>query len=112
MIFSWSLYYKNIPHITLEQLNIEDPDLFIIPGGTPENLYGCDLLYSKIREMKNKDMLSLSLPIAKELGIKRALITCDKGNIGSEKTIKNNGRVLENEIEQQGGITQRYWINL
>ena len=57
-------------------------------------------------------MLSLSLPIAKELGIKKALITCDKENTSSAKTIKNNGGVLENEIEQKGEITQRYWIEL
>lgn len=44
-------------------------------------------------------MLSLSLSIAKDLGIKRALITCDKENIGLAKTIKNNGGVLENELE-------------
>ena len=30
-------------------------------------------------------MLSLALPIAKELGINKALITCDKTNLGSAK---------------------------
>lgn len=57
-------------------------------------------------------MLSLSLPIVKELGIKRALVTCDKENTASAKTIINNGGVLENEVKQQGEITQRYWIIL
>ncbi|MDD7793171.1 GNAT family N-acetyltransferase [Clostridium sp. 'White wine YQ'] len=57
-------------------------------------------------------MLELALPIAKELGINKALITCDKNNLGSAKTIMNNGGVLENEVKEAGEITQRYWISL
>lgn len=57
-------------------------------------------------------MLSMALPIAKELGINKVLITCDKNNIGSAKTIIKNGGILENEVDQEGEITQRYWINL
>ena len=57
-------------------------------------------------------MLSLSLPIAKKLGIEKILITCDKENIGSAKTILNNGGVLENEVKKDGEIIQRYWIEL
>jgi predicted acetyltransferase len=57
-------------------------------------------------------MLSMALPIAKELGIEKALITCDKNNIGSAKTIIKNGGILENEVEEEGEITQRYWIEL
>lgn len=55
-------------------------------------------------------MLSLSLPIVKELGIKRVLITCNKENIASAKTIINNGGILENEVYENREITQRYWI--
>lgn len=55
-------------------------------------------------------MLSMALPIAKELGINEVLITCDKNNIGSAKTIINNGGVLENEVSGDGEITQRYWL--
>jgi predicted acetyltransferase len=57
-------------------------------------------------------MLSMALPIAKELGINKALITCDKNNVGSAKTIINNGGVLENEVIGKDEITQRYWIEL
>ncbi len=57
-------------------------------------------------------MLSLALPIAKELGIDKALITCDKDNIGSAKTIVSNGGVLENEVEEDGNIIQRYWVEI
>lgn len=57
-------------------------------------------------------MLSLALPIARELGIDKALITCDKNNAGSAKTIMKNDGVLENEVEEDGKLVQRYWINL
>jgi len=55
-------------------------------------------------------MLEMALPIAKELGIERALITCDKNNIGSAKTIINNGGVLESEVYEPDRVTQRYWV--
>jgi Predicted acetyltransferase len=57
-------------------------------------------------------MLKLALPISKELGIKKALITCDKTNLGSAKTIMKNGGILENEVTEDGEITQRYWVTL
>lgn len=57
-------------------------------------------------------MLALALPIAKGFGIDRALVTCDKNNIASAKTIINNGGVLENEVQDGEEITQRYWIRL
>ncbi len=40
-------------------------------------------------------ILSLALLRAKEMGIDRALLTCDKNNIASAKTIINNGGVLD-----------------
>lgn len=57
-------------------------------------------------------MLSLALGKAKALGIPRVLITCDKNNTGSARTIQKNGGVLENEVPEEGRITQRYWIDL
>lgn len=57
-------------------------------------------------------MLSLSLPIVKEFGIKKALVACDKTNIASSKTIINNGGILENEVIEDGEIVQRYWIDI
>ena len=57
-------------------------------------------------------MLSLSLFIVKKLGIKKALVTCDKTNIASSKTIINSGGVLENEVIKNGEVTQRYWIDI
>lgn len=57
-------------------------------------------------------MLSLALPIVKKLGISKALITCDKINIASSKTITNNGGILENEAVENGEMIQRYWVNI
>jgi predicted acetyltransferase len=57
-------------------------------------------------------MLSMALPIAKELGISKALITCDRDNLGSAKTIIKNGGVLENEVQEEERVTQRYWVEL
>ncbi|MDD2207289.1 MAG: GNAT family N-acetyltransferase [Aminobacterium sp.] len=57
-------------------------------------------------------MLALALPITRNLGITKALLTCDKQNIASAKTIIKNGGILENEINEETRITQRYWISL
>ena len=57
-------------------------------------------------------MIALALDECKKLGINRVLICCDKDNIGSAKSIINNGGVLENEVEEDGHIEQRYWIQL
>lgn len=59
-----------------------------------------------------KTMLKLGLKKAKELGIKNVLVTCDKNNVGSAKTIMANGGVLENEVKEDERITQRYWIKV
>ncbi|MGP4060272.1 GNAT family N-acetyltransferase [Halobacillus sp. H74] len=57
-------------------------------------------------------LLELSLLKAKELGIKRALVVCDESNIGSLKTILNNGgHPDEDFIEEDGNVVKRFWIN-
>lgn len=58
-------------------------------------------------------MLSQALVKCRELGMERALITCDDNNVGSYKTIEKNGGVLENKTaEEDGNIIRRYWIEL
>lgn len=56
--------------------------------------------------------IDLALKKCKELGIGNVLMDCDKNNIGSAKSIMNNGGILENECEFDGSIVQRYWISL
>lgn len=57
-------------------------------------------------------LLELSLLKAKEMGITRVLVTCDKDNIGSAKTIIKNGGVLDSEEIVDGKMIQRYWIEV
>ena len=55
-------------------------------------------------------MIGLALEEAKELGIDRVLMCCDKENIASAKSIVKNGGILENEVVVNGVTEQRYWI--
>ncbi len=57
-------------------------------------------------------MIRLALDECRKLGIPKVLMVCDKENIASAKTILKNGGVLENEIDVDGVIEQRYWIEL
>ena len=57
-------------------------------------------------------MISLALKECRKLGINKVLMVCDKGNIGSAKSIENNGGILENEVVVDGVVEQRYWIDL
>lgn len=58
-------------------------------------------------------ILALSLEKAQELGIHRALVVCDEGNTGSEKTIRKNGGVQDaSYISETGNVILRFWIDL
>ena len=57
-------------------------------------------------------MIALALDECRKLGIDRVLMCCDKCNIGSAKSIIKNGGVLENEVEEDGHVEQRYWIQI
>lgn len=59
------------------------------------------------------EMIRLALEECKKIGINRVLMVCFKDNIGSAKSIINNGGILENELPTANGkIDQRYWISL
>lgn len=73
---------------------------------------GYSVRKSERRQGYASEMLSLALVECRGLGISRVLITCDKENVASARTILNNGGVLENEVPDEGRTTQRYWINL
>ncbi len=58
-------------------------------------------------------MIALALDECKKLGIDNVMMCCNKDNIGSAKSIINNGGVLEKEIvDEEGNIDQIYWIKL
>jgi predicted acetyltransferase len=49
-----------------------------------------------------------------QLGLTRALVTCDDDNVGSIRTIEKNGGVLENVVTGPDLVKpkRRYWIEL
>ena len=57
-------------------------------------------------------MIGLALKECQKMGIQKVLMVCDKDNIGSAKSIIRNGGILENELNVNGNIIQRYWIDL
>lgn len=77
--------------------------------------FGGHIGYSVRRSERLKgyatEMLNLGLEESKILKIEKVLITCNKDNIGSSKTIIRNGGVLENEVSDGDKLTQRYWVN-
>lgn len=75
---------------------------------------GYSVRKSERRKGYTAEMLKLALKKCIELNLKKVLITCDKENIASSKTIISNGGVLENEIfdPNDNTITLRYWITL
>ena len=59
------------------------------------------------------EMIRLALIECRKLGIEKVLMTCDRDNIASARSIIKNGGVLEDEFpNSEGEIEQRYWISL
>jgi predicted acetyltransferase len=67
---------------------------------------GYDVRPSARRRGHATAMLRAALPVAHQLGIDRALITCDWDNVGSRKTIEANGGIFED----RRGVKLRYWV--
>jgi predicted acetyltransferase len=75
---------------------------------------GADIRRSERRKGFGNLILRFTLEKAKELGLKKVLITCDKNNIASAKTIEKGGGVFEKEIVhgEIGATIIHYWIEL
>lgn len=75
---------------------------------------GYDVRPSKRKKGYGSEMLKLALPIIQEMGITKALVTCDSTNIASRKIIEKNGGIFQDEIEQDEGkpTKLRFWIDL
>ena len=78
--------------------------------------FGGHIGYSVRKSERRKgyatEILDLGLKECLKLEIKKVLLTCDKKNIGSAKTIINNNGILENELAKVNTVTQRYWIDI
>jgi len=59
-------------------------------------------------------MLKAALPLCRELGLERVLITCSETNEASRRVILNNGGIYESTLSEPGKTagTERYWIEL
>lgn len=67
---------------------------------------GYDVPPSARRRGHATAMLREALIIARGLGIKRALVTCNVDNVGSRTVIERNGGVLEDQREGK----LRFWV--
>lgn len=68
---------------------------------------GYDVRPSARRRGHATAMLRAALPIARQLGIDDALVTCDTGNVASRKVIEANGGRFDDE--RRGKL--RFWIS-
>jgi predicted acetyltransferase len=59
-------------------------------------------------------ILRLALDRARELGLRRVLVSCDATNVASSRVIeRNRGRLAsESYSDRAGRVTKRYWIEL
>ena len=71
---------------------------------------GYSVRKSERRKGYAKAMLSYTVDFLFSLGLEKVLITCDKNNIASKRTIESCGGILENEVIEESRITLRYWI--
>jgi predicted acetyltransferase len=67
---------------------------------------GYDVRPSARRRGHATAMLRAALPVARDLGIESALVTCDVDNIASRRVIEHNGGVLDD----QRGDKLRFWV--
>ena len=59
-----------------------------------------------------KEMVRQNLIKCKELGLHKVMITCNRNNIASERTILANGGVFEKEVLVDGDYTKRFWVTI
>lgn len=58
-----------------------------------------------------KEMLRLNLEKCRERGMTKVMVTCSPQNVASARTIIANGGVYEKDVQVDGEVIQRYWIN-
>ena len=71
---------------------------------------GYSVRKSERRKGYGKKMLNYASEFLFSLGLEKILITCDKNNIASKRTIESCGGILENEVIEESRTTLRYWI--
>ncbi|MCI8525184.1 MAG: GNAT family N-acetyltransferase [Oscillospiraceae bacterium] len=83
--------------------------------------YGGHVSYSVRPSEQRKgyatELLAQACRVYRGWGVSRILVTCDRGNEASRRTILANGGVMEDEVADKPrlgrtGVVQRYWIEL
>jgi predicted acetyltransferase/protein tyrosine/serine phosphatase len=59
-----------------------------------------------------KEMVHQNLINCKKLGLHKVMITCNRNNIASERTILANGGVFEKEVLVDGECIKRFWVTI
>lgn len=67
---------------------------------------------SERRKGYAKEILRLNLQKCRDRNMEKVMVTCDRENVASEKTIIANGGVFEKEVFVDGEYIKRYWIAL
>lgn len=57
-------------------------------------------------------ILALALEECRRLGLTRVMLTCEKANLASARTMLHCGAVLQDELLMGSMTIQRYWIDL
>lgn len=75
---------------------------------------GYEIRPSQRRKGYGTEMLRLALPVVREIGLDKAMVTCDTTNTASRKIIAANGGVLQDIIQTEfsNAPTMRWWIDL
>lgn len=132
---NYDIYLKNAENnskgLNLEKDRVPSDIYFLVEEGKSRILGAIDIRHSlneylynfggnigygirpsERRKGYSTKMLGLALDKSRDLGLDKVLITCNKENIGSAKTIIKNGGRLENEVIEGSTLMQRYWIKL
>lgn len=75
---------------------------------------GYDTRPSERRRGYGTAVCAATLAKARQLGLRRVLITCDSDNVASARIIEKNGGRLENQVVSHttGKVKNRYWIDV
>lgn len=107
-----------VPHSTFWMINEENKILGVsnlrhrlteglrIKGGH----IGYGIRPSERGKKYSTKILELTLREAKNIGINKVLVTCDKENIASARSVFNNNGILEKEHVVDGVLSQNYRI--
>ncbi len=110
--------------VTSHELWLVDGDMYIgrfsIRHELNESLktYGGHIGYDVRPSMRLRGYgtrgLALLIPIARDLGLTRLLITCDETNTGSQKIIAANGGVYHDTVQNKDRDvpTQHWWVEI